>query len=315
MAIQDEIAVIRLDFPQQTIITKTVDKFRIHSLPVKKCGYIDRRKPHAANHIRVGNLGLKEILLIACDDGDVIGYDVATILRTIESSLPPPEPIFAVNVGASAWGLAIHTQARLIAVSSNTHKINIFSFGLTKDKDHERRQHPGCSLDSRIQQEDHSSDISESQDNFSTQSSSNIAPEMYLHQPLIAKMSRAYAAVKPFFPRTLHEDFLEHRDRNYVSEIVLHTTNVPCIDFWNPESSTGQILLASSDIKGNTWVFDVTEWEPVFHCTIPIMYGSKFQFPSDRGDDRRKSTTYGDCYLTDGRLISVIRGRSSKWHR
>ncbi len=37
-------------------------------------GYINPEVPHAINHMRVGNLGDLEILLFACDDGDVLAY-------------------------------------------------------------------------------------------------------------------------------------------------------------------------------------------------------------------------------------------------
>lgn len=40
------------------------------------------------------------------------------------------KPIFQKNVGISAWGLAIHAQARILAVSSNRHEVTIFRFGL-----------------------------------------------------------------------------------------------------------------------------------------------------------------------------------------
>ena len=38
---------------------------------------------------------------------------------------------FAENVGSSAWGLAIHTQSRLIAVGSNAHEVQVFAFALS----------------------------------------------------------------------------------------------------------------------------------------------------------------------------------------
>ncbi len=41
-----------------------------------------------------------------------------------------PKPFFHETVGASAWGLAIHGQSRLIAVSTNMHEINVFAFAL-----------------------------------------------------------------------------------------------------------------------------------------------------------------------------------------
>ena len=37
-------------------------------------GFIDQTFPHSVNHIKLGNLGDFEILLMACDDGDVIAY-------------------------------------------------------------------------------------------------------------------------------------------------------------------------------------------------------------------------------------------------
>lgn len=37
---------------------------------------------------------------------------------------------FCENVGISAWGLAVHSASRLIAVSSNHHEITVFAFGL-----------------------------------------------------------------------------------------------------------------------------------------------------------------------------------------
>lgn len=42
------------------------------------------------------------------------------------------QSFFAENVGESAWGLAIHSQSRLIAVGSNAHEIQLFAFALSK---------------------------------------------------------------------------------------------------------------------------------------------------------------------------------------
>jgi hypothetical protein len=41
------------------------------------------------------------------------------------------QSFFAENVGESAWGLAIHSQSRLIAVGSNAHEIQVFAFALS----------------------------------------------------------------------------------------------------------------------------------------------------------------------------------------
>ena len=101
-------------------------------------GGIDREFPHQVNHLIVGDLGLKEILLLAFDDGDVIAYYTAQIEEALvhqeskeERSLVPIEPFFHENVDKSAWGLAIHKESRLIAVGTNNHNVAVFIFALT----------------------------------------------------------------------------------------------------------------------------------------------------------------------------------------
>ncbi|RAL66875.1 hypothetical protein DID88_007657 [Monilinia fructigena] len=96
-------------------------------------------RPHCINNMMIGNLGSKEILLFCCDDGDVTAYYTDLIAeelqqQTVEStgsSIPiaNTQPIFLENVGASAWGLAIHKKSRLIAVSSNKREVTVFVHG------------------------------------------------------------------------------------------------------------------------------------------------------------------------------------------
>ncbi|EFX04718.1 hypothetical protein CMQ_1646 [Grosmannia clavigera kw1407] len=107
-------------------------------------GYIDPKFPHQANHAIVGNLGSQEILLLGYDDGDVIAYYTHHIRDYLErrsrrprrrqqqqqQPLKKPKPFFHQTVGMSAWGLAIHAQSRLIAVSSNLYEVNVFAFAL-----------------------------------------------------------------------------------------------------------------------------------------------------------------------------------------
>ena len=101
-------------------------------------GYLDTARPHCINHLIVDFLGQEEIVLVCCDDGDVIAYRTRHVQHAIEcNSSPdfPPDayearPFFKENVTLSAWGLSIHTKSRRIAVSSNTHKVTIFSFAL-----------------------------------------------------------------------------------------------------------------------------------------------------------------------------------------
>ncbi|KAG4033427.1 hypothetical protein MFRU_005g04340 [Monilinia fructicola] len=101
-------------------------------------------RPHCINNMMIGNLGSKEILLFCCDDGDVTAYYTDLIAeelqqQTVESrpsSIPisNAQPFFLENVGASAWGLAIHKKSRLIAVSSNKIEVTVFVHG-TYSKD------------------------------------------------------------------------------------------------------------------------------------------------------------------------------------
>lgn len=114
-------------------------------------GHVNRTCPHEVNHMVIGDLGEKEIMLIARDNGDVVAWYTHTIARYIEAitawkrsshgrtrhanSTKPSSPthFFAANVGLSAWGLAIHTKTRIIAVSSNTSEVTVFAFALESD--------------------------------------------------------------------------------------------------------------------------------------------------------------------------------------
>ncbi|KAI4142543.1 MAG: hypothetical protein LQ340_007311 [Diploschistes diacapsis] len=91
----------------------------------------------------IGKLGHQEVLLCACDDGDVVAYYTSVIQAAVdglETGLNEEEavkrymrPLLLRNIGKSAWGLAIHSNARLIAASCNTHDITVFSFALTNN--------------------------------------------------------------------------------------------------------------------------------------------------------------------------------------
>jgi hypothetical protein len=81
---------------------------------IKLGGYIDEAIPHCINHIKVGNLGSLEVLLIACDDGDVLAYYTHLFLEElrlqspqVQASVSSVTPFFHENVGSSAWGLAL----------------------------------------------------------------------------------------------------------------------------------------------------------------------------------------------------------------
>jgi hypothetical protein len=112
-------------------------------------GYIDNHSPHSINRLHVDFLGREEIVLVACDDGDVIGYRVQEIQLAVERQQQlKDDPISHVenvssqvrtflhrNVGQSAWGLAVHREARMIAISANTRQVTVIAYALVGSPD------------------------------------------------------------------------------------------------------------------------------------------------------------------------------------
>lgn len=129
-------------------------------------GCADRLTPHTINHVLTGFLGKEEVLVACFDDGDVIAYyvkDIADYISSTTDLLPtkpanrkrnhmagceiPPRLFFHENVGNSAWGLAVHRQSRLIAVSSNRCEVVVFAFALAacqRQRQDARKPCEGC---------------------------------------------------------------------------------------------------------------------------------------------------------------------------
>jgi hypothetical protein len=102
---------------------------------------MDPSNPHAINRLHIDYLGRKEILLTASDDGDIVGYYISGIMAAIEKQDPDyvdcnfVKPFFRINVKKTAWGLAVHRQARLIAISANSHEVTVVAFKLATSAD------------------------------------------------------------------------------------------------------------------------------------------------------------------------------------
>jgi hypothetical protein len=107
-------------------------------------GYLDRDEPHCINYLIAQKLGKDEVIANVRDDVEVflvrhIVHAISTRINRHDASedqvADNVKPLFLRNVGISAWGLAIHTEARIIAVSSNRHEVTIFRFGLVDEFD------------------------------------------------------------------------------------------------------------------------------------------------------------------------------------
>ncbi|KAL9085514.1 MAG: hypothetical protein Q9165_007559 [Trypethelium subeluteriae] len=112
-------------------------------------GYHSVDYPHAVNQLLVDRLGDLEVVLVACDDGDVIAYYVKDVQYAVDAGARKIQrdgqwdhrpvhlrPILHENVGMSAWGLAVHREARLVAVSANMRGVTVYSFALTSADGH-----------------------------------------------------------------------------------------------------------------------------------------------------------------------------------
>jgi hypothetical protein len=126
-------------------------------------GYLDPRHPHSINNLIVELFGTEEVIAVVRDDGDVDAFLTRHIVQAIERRNEPGStigiqgdeirPFFQSNVGISAWGLAIHSEARILATSSNAHEVRVFKFGLLKTDDVELSPtgHHHSSSDARSQ--------------------------------------------------------------------------------------------------------------------------------------------------------------------
>ena len=266
----EKILVFRPLFPRQTILPTLASKPDLEiQLPSRRTnleGHIDPDHPHAINHLIVGDIGLEEILLVACDDGDVISYNVRSIEQVIEHSNQPchpccppnptlsvshprdrlstlhakgeyphllakhsVEPWFCVNVGASAWGLAIHKEARLIAISSNAQYIDLFVPGLGRSTPH-------------------------------------IVKKKSLVQASFEEIIDYFAQSDDQSNRTFWYS-AKNRFKNQHLRLRGHDTNIPNVAFFNSDLDKDGRYLASTDIDNKTIIWDLHK-----HCIAVQFY-------------------------------------------
>ncbi|KAI0966337.1 hypothetical protein F4678DRAFT_476049 [Xylaria arbuscula] len=211
-------------------------------------GYIDKVRPHQINHLIMGELGDEEILLLAYDDGDVIGYynyQIENALLRVESGdalhgLTNVRPFFHQNVEISAWGLAIHKQSRLIAVGNNHRQVHVFALALRDSSD--------ASPDG-VGEQPHERDL------FMLVQKSWHGNMVYISRD---------------GPNSPEASFSYSRKHGY--RIIIDTdgrgSNIPNVAF--DDDADGEALkVLAIDIKGNLWVMDI--WKHLVpHKCIPI---------------------------------------------
>lgn len=200
-------------------------------------GYIAPHYPHAINSILVDDLGREEILLLATDSGNVTGYRIEAIYsalkRAAKSNQARPldgvqvDPFFVEYVEASAWGLAIHKFARLIAVTANTGLITVFAFALVNPTSEEHRD-----SSSLFNEDDDLSDYGQT----------------WLH----ISNSTQFAQLQQLMPD-------KHRTRNIKLTYTGHFTNIPSVSFLNCDLDPNGAWMVSTDIDNKLLVWKV--WE------------------------------------------------------
>ncbi|KAL9615921.1 MAG: hypothetical protein Q9160_009147 [Pyrenula sp. 1 TL-2023] len=202
-------------------------------------GFIDRNPAnrHAINHLIVGDLGNDEILLLCTDSGNVAAYSTRSIKTAIDRKTADKwvfiddggvRAFFSQAVDKSAWGLAVHKTARLIAVSCNASdpdddehmnaSVTVFAFSLVK---------PGSGNDA-------TEAVATEEDNFDD------------------------VQLQEWFPKTGTLD-PKDRGKNITIYRAYHESNIPSIAFLNNGVDPYGEWILSTDIDGKmllTKVFD-----------------------------------------------------------
>lgn len=239
-------------------------------------GYIQPSSPHTINHIIVDDLGVHEVLLLATDSGNVTGYNVEAIFSAIKHSVEfghtrpfdggEVRPFFAENVYESAWGLATHKFARLIAVSSNTGVITVFAFAMVGE---EPEDEIGFGVP-KTSREEESGELGQNWVSIVNEKQMN---ELKEHTP-------------------------HHRKNNLRINYVGHYHNIPCVSFANFDLDPNGMWMVSTDITNKVLVWKV--WESIDYLETPIEGGINgamgwFVLPIDPRRVQRHSSKLDAC--------------------
>jgi hypothetical protein len=150
--------------------------------------------------------------------------------------LRKPRCFFRENVGKSAWGLAVHQQSRLIAVSSNNVEVTVFAFALTT---------PTYSAPSGDGDKAPSWPISGGNESA----------------PWVDERARVM------------EEHMRTRNRSWriVLPLPHDGTNMPSISFMNGRDGNAEKVVAT-DIDGHVWILDIWKFG-VRPVKVPVALG------------------------------------------
>ncbi|GKZ30840.1 hypothetical protein AbraIFM66950_010430 [Aspergillus brasiliensis] len=226
-------------------------------------GYIAPASPHAINNLLVDDLGRDEVLLLATDSGNVCGYRVEAIYSALKRAAETKEerpldgsqvdPFFVEFVQASAWGLAIHKFARLIAVSANTGLITVFAFALVNPN--------------------------------SESSNSSCYPE---DDDDMIDYGQTWLEVrtKDQFNQLRHLMPDRHRTRNVKLTYTGHYANIPSVGFLNCDLDPNGNWMVSTDIDNRLLVWRV--WDSLGPFNVNHFNDVSFKFfPETLRNDER----------------------------
>lgn len=222
-------------------------------------GHVNPTCPHEVNHMVIGDLGEKEILLVARDNGDVVAWYTHAIAHCIEvrtarernpharaqeaTPMKPPSPkhFFSTSVGLSAWGLAIHTKSRLIAISANTSEVTVFAFALDGEDADAQFEHEPAGLDT---------------------------PMLPVHE----ESERVTSKLKKSF-------LTRKRTWRIIITLGREATNLPSVSFCDDLSGNAD-RIAAIDINGCLWIADIwsigTRRIVVFPHNVPYPQGRPY---------------------------------------
>lgn len=198
-------------------------------------GFISVEFPHAINNILVDDLGRDEVLLLTTDSGNVCGYHVDSIFSYLELAKstgerrpirnPHVDPFFCEHVVASAWGLAVHKLARLIAVSANTGLITVFAFALL---DAQSEEYEGTESHLDVQGDD----------------------KDYGQNWLNVDRQDQFLKLRRLMPH-------HHRSTNIRLTLAGHHTNIPNVGFLNCDLDPNGMWMVSTDIDNKLFIWRI----------------------------------------------------------